>query len=80
VKAFLPGVFHPAPLTGTYAPGHYFFEPTFGVFGGEASGAFSFVLSAIQNPGHQNVPDAGSTVTLLGMALGGLCFFIRQRI
>jgi VPDSG-CTERM motif len=28
----------------------------------------------------KSVPDAGSTMTLLGMALGGLGFFIRQRI
>jgi VPDSG-CTERM motif len=80
VQTQLAGDWHPPQLTGTFAPGNYTFSSqAFALFGGETSGAFSLVLTAIQNPEH-HVPDAGSTLTLLGAALGGLGFFIRQRI
>ena len=95
-RNFLGGTirFERGPLTGTLEPGHYRFSfssdlfvsattdgrptPTSGSFG---SGTGQFELNLDRQHGNGNhVSDAGSTVTLLGMALGGLGFFIRQRI
>jgi hypothetical protein len=95
VTTGLPGTFNPASLTGTLAPGTYFFISQSGAASGsEASGEARLVLTGLSQNGdgdhgdgdhgdgeHGNgnhVPDAGSTVLLLGMALGGLGF-IRHR-
>jgi hypothetical protein len=79
VQTNLAGDWHPAPLTGTFGPGNYTFSSqALAFFGGETSGAFSLVLTAVEH--HENVPDTGSTLAMLGMALctlGGIAHRIK---
>jgi hypothetical protein len=52
VQTNLAGDWHPPQLTGTFAPGNYTFSSqALAFFGGEASGAFSLVLTALNPPG-----------------------------
>jgi hypothetical protein len=92
-RNFLGGTirFERGPLTGTLEPGHYRFSfssdlfvsattdgrptPTSGSFG---SGTGQFELNLDRLHGNNHVPDAGSTLTMLGIALGGLRFMRRR--
>jgi len=66
----VPGVFHPAPLIGTLGPGSYFVGTTNGAqYGAEAIGEVFLRLTALTPNTGSPVPDAGSTMTLMGMAL-----------
>jgi hypothetical protein len=69
-------------VVGTLLPGTYELEHLSGIsnaVGGIGSFLYELRMTSFTD-GPNHVPDAGSTVTLLGMALGGLGFFIRQRI
>jgi hypothetical protein len=76
LTTILPGVFHPAPLTGTLAPGSYFVSGQgSALFGAEARGEVFLRLTAVTA---SPVPDSGSTVMILGMVLCALGGFARR--
>ena len=67
VQAFIPGgTFNSPPITGTLTVGKYAFVSVGSAFfGGEAREEVSFRLHAVP----QSVPDSGSTLMIIGMAL-----------
>jgi hypothetical protein len=64
---------------GPLTPGSYGFSFIYDLVGGSGSGEIQLTLSPHhEHPEHPHVPDAGSTVTMLGIALGALGFIRRS--
>ena len=64
---------------GPLTPGAYSFSFIYDLDGGAGSGEIELTLSRHKENGNGNhVPDAGSTMSMLGIALGGLSFIRRS--